>query len=127
MLAEIIWFPLEASTTARSVDHLLYFLVAICAALGLLVAVLISYFPIRYRRRPGTPTPGPMHGNTPLELFWTVTPLGIFMVMFVWGATIYFGAYRAPDNATVLYVVGKQSPWMWKIQHPEGQREINEL
>ncbi len=38
---------------------------------------------------------------------------------------IYFGAYRAPDDATVLYVVGRQ--WMWKVQHPEGQREINEL
>ena len=49
----------------------------------------------------------------------------IFMVIFVWGATIYFGAYRAPDDATVIYVVGKQ--WMWKFQHPEGQREINEL
>jgi cytochrome c oxidase subunit 2 len=66
-----------------------------------------------------------VEASTPLELFWTVTPLGIFMVFFVWGATIYFGAYRAPDDATPIYVVGRQ--WMWKLQHPEGQREINEL
>jgi cytochrome c oxidase subunit II len=125
MLAEIIWFPHEASTTARSVDLFLYVLVAVCGSVGLLVAVLMIYFAIRYRRRPGSPRPPYIHGSTPLELFWSLTPLGIFMILFVWGSTIYFGAYRAPDDATVVYVVGKQ--WMWKFQHPEGQREINEL
>jgi cytochrome c oxidase subunit 2 len=125
MFAQIVWFPEEASTTARQVDWLLYFLVAVCGAVGLGVAVSLIGFAIRYRRRPGGGVPGPMHGNAALELFWSGTPLAIFMVMFVWGATVYFGAYRAPDDATVIYVVGKQ--WMWKFQHPEGQREINEL
>jgi cytochrome c oxidase subunit 2 len=125
MLAQIIWFPRQASTTAHYVDHLLYFLVAICGAVGLLVAALIIYFSIRYRRRPGTPRPAEMRGNLPLELFWSITPMFIFVGIFVWGATIYFGAYRAPDDSAVVYVVGKQ--WMWKVQHPEGQREINEL
>jgi cytochrome c oxidase subunit 2 len=121
----MIWFPEQASTTARQVDLLLIFLFSITAAIALLVAVLIIYFSIRYRRRPGTPTPGPMKGHAGLELFWTLTPLGIFMVMFVWGVTVYFGAFRAPDDATVIYGIGKQ--WMWKFQHPEGQREINTL
>jgi cytochrome c oxidase subunit 2 len=125
MLGQIVWFPHQASTTARSVDWFLCFLVAVCGAMGLLVAVLIIYFGIRYRRRPGDPRPPHIPGSKPLELFWTLTPLGFFMVMFVWGATIYFGAFRAPDDATVIYAVGKQ--WMWKLQHPEGQREINEL
>jgi cytochrome c oxidase subunit 2 len=125
MFAEIIWFPEEASTTARHVDLLLYFLVGTTGAVALLIAVLLIGFAIVYRRRPGSPRPPNVPGNRRLELFWTVTPLGIFMVMFVWGATVYFGAYRAPDNATVIYGIAKQ--WMWKFQHPEGQREINEL
>jgi cytochrome c oxidase subunit 2 len=125
MFAEVIWFPEQASTTAQHVDYLLYFLCAVTGSVGLLVAGLLIYFSIRYRRRPGAPPPPPMHGSTPLELFWTLTPLGFFMVFFVWGATIYFGAYRAPDDATVIYGIGKQ--WMWKFQHPEGQREINAL
>jgi cytochrome c oxidase subunit 2 len=71
----------------------------------------------------GPPPPtAAAHG---LEWFWTLTPLGVFMVMFVWGGTIYFGAFRPPDDATPIYVVAKQ--WMWKLQHPEGQREINAL
>jgi cytochrome c oxidase subunit 2 len=128
MFAEsnIIWFPRDASTSAQQVDHFFYFLVAVCGSVGLLVAFLLFFFSIRYRRRPGDTTPPPQtRTNVRLELFWTLTPLGIFMVFFVWGATIYFSAYRAPDDATVIYGQGKQ--WMWKFQHPEGQREINEL
>jgi cytochrome c oxidase subunit 2 len=125
MFAEIVWFPHQASTTAREVDRLLLFLVAVCGAVGLLVAVLLIGFAVRFRRRPGTPPPGPMRGNRPLEWFWTLTPIGIFAIIFVWGAMLYFDAYRAPDDAAVVYVVAKQ--WMWKFQHPEGQREINQL
>ena len=54
-----------------------------------------------------------------------VVPFIFFMGFFVWGAKLYFEIQRPPDNAISMYVVGKQ--WMWKIQHPEGQREINEL
>jgi cytochrome c oxidase subunit 2 len=125
MLSEITFFPDQASTTAHRVDGLLLFLLAVCGAVGLLVAVLVITFAIRYRRRPGTPTPAQMRGSRPLEVFWSTTPLLIFMVMFVWGAVVYFDAYRPPNDATVVYGVGKQ--WMWKFQHAEGQREINEL
>jgi cytochrome c oxidase subunit 2 len=125
MLAQIVWFPHTASTTARHVDLFLFFLVSVCGAVGLLVATLLIYFAVRYRRQPNSGPPPLTRNSGGLELFWSVTPLAIFMVMFVWGATIYFDAYRAPDDATVIYGIGKQ--WMWKFQHPEGQREINEL
>jgi cytochrome c oxidase subunit 2 len=121
----IIFFPQQASETARHVDELLYFLVSVTGAVGLLIAFLLVFFSIRYRRRPGQGPPPPTGTHYGLELFWTLTPLLVFMVMFVWGATIYFGAFRPPDDATVIYGQGKQ--WMWKFQHPEGQREINEL
>ena len=46
------------------------------------------------------------------------------MVMFVWGADLFFRLARPPVNSMEVFVVGKQ--WMWKVQHPEGVREINE-
>jgi cytochrome c oxidase subunit 2 len=125
MFAQIIWFPHQASTTATAVDHFLIFLVVVTGSVGLLVAALLIGFAIRYRSRPGDRPPPKVPGSMPLELFWTLSPVGVFVIMFVWGAVIYFDAFRAPDNATVIYGVGKQ--WMWKFQHPEGQREINEL
>ena len=51
--AKSAWFPPEGSTTAAHVDLLLYFLVAMTASVGLLVAFLLFYFCIKYRRRPG--------------------------------------------------------------------------
>lgn len=125
MFADIIWFPKDGSSGAREVDGLLIFLTIVTGGVGLLVATLLIGFAIRFRRRPGSPTPPPVPGNMRLELFWTITPLFFFIVMFVWGAEVYFRAYRAPDDAMLVYGVGKQ--WMWKFQHPEGQREINEL
>jgi cytochrome c oxidase subunit II len=126
MFAEIALWPAQASTTSYYVDWLFYFLTTVTGGVGLLVAVLLIGFAVKYRRRPGQIGPPPAtESSRALELFWTLTPLAIFMVMFTWGATIYFGAYRPPDDATTIYMVGKQ--WMWKIQHPEGQREINEI
>jgi cytochrome c oxidase subunit 2 len=47
------------------------------------------------------------------------------MVIFFWGAVVYFKGRTPPGDSTEVYVVAKQ--WMWKLEHAEGQREINEL
>ena len=66
-----------------------------------------------------------IEGSTLLEATWTIIPLGLFLIMFVWGALLYFRIYTPPANAMNIYVVGKQ--WMWKAEHPGGQHEINAL
>jgi cytochrome c oxidase subunit II len=126
MMAEMALWPEAASTTAGKVDLLLFVLTAVCGSTAVLVAGLLIYFGIRYRRRPGdTRTPPETHSSHALEWFWTLTPLLIFLGFFFLGANVYFDAFRAPDDAAPVYVIGKQ--WMWKFQHPEGQREINLL
>jgi cytochrome c oxidase subunit 2 len=90
-----------------------------------LIFLSIFYFAIRYRRRSDRELPQVQHGGMALEVLWSVIPFGITMVMFGWGASVYFKGSRPPDDAMPLYAVGKQ--WMWKIEHMEGQREINEL
>jgi cytochrome c oxidase subunit 2 len=124
--ADVSLWTGAASTTAQQVDMLFFFMLTVCGAVGSLVAVLLIYFCIRYRRRPGeVGNPPPTHQSRLLEWFWTLSPLGVFAIAFVWGSQIYFSAYNAPDDATPVYVVAKQ--WMWKFQHPEGQREISTL
>jgi len=120
-----ILFPEQASTLAPSVDMLYLFLIGVSLFFGLLIAGLLIVFAIRYRRRAGDPIPEPIHGSTALELTWTIIPFGIAMVIFFWGAVLFFEMARPPDNAHEVFVVGKQ--WMWKLQHLEGRREINEL
>jgi cytochrome c oxidase subunit 2 len=125
MFAQVPLFPDQASTSAQRVDALYFFLLGISGFFSLLIAGSIIYFAIKYRRRAaGHQTPR-ITGSLRLETFWTVVPFCIAMVTFVWGASVYFHLARSPDNALEIYVVGKQ--WMWKVQHPGGQREINEL
>jgi len=118
-------FPESASTMATRVDTLYFFLVALTAFFSLLIAGLIVYYAVKYKRRQPDSVGAAIHGGLVLELTWTIVPLLITMVIFVWGASVFFAMARPPDETTNIYVVGKQ--WMWKFQHLDGQREINEL
>ena len=76
-------------------------------------------------RKEKNPQATHIEGSTLLEATWTIIPLALFMVCFVWGALLYFRIYNPPTNAMNIYIVGKQ--WMWKAEHPGGQHEINAL
>jgi cytochrome c oxidase subunit 2 len=117
--------PEQASTVAGSVDALFYFLVALTVFFTVLIAGLILYFGVKYRRRRADEIPPPTVGSLRLEIFWSAVPLVIALGIFFWSARVYIGMIRPPDDAIEVYVVGKQ--WMWKLQHPDGQREVNEL
>ena len=125
MLSYLPFFPPQGSTHAASVDALYLFFVAVTAFFSVLIAMLVVVFAVRFRRRSADEVGAPIHGSLVLELTWTFIPLVIAMVMFVWGASLYFQITTPPSNAMEIYVVGKR--WMWKAQHVSGQREINEL
>jgi cytochrome c oxidase subunit 2 len=118
-------FPESASTVSPHVDLLYFVLVGIAVFFSALIFTLVVVFAIKYRRRSEDEQPKPMFGDMRLELLWTAIPLGIVLFLFAWGAHVYFRIVRAPDNAMAVNVVAKQ--WMWKFQHPTGQREINDL
>jgi cytochrome c oxidase subunit 2 len=111
---------------ARQIDLLFFTTLGVTIFFSSLIAILIFYFMIRYRRTSPSQVGQEPKGNTMLlEAAWIIVPLTIALVIFTWGARIYFAAARPPPDARQFYVVGKQ--WMWKIEHPNGKREINEL
>lgn len=118
-------FPEAASSIASDVDLLYFFILAVSSFFAILVSAAVVYFAIKYRRRHADEVGHDIHGSIALELIWTVIPFVLAMVMFFWGADLYFRLARPPADAMEVFVVGKQ--WMWKVQHPEGVREINEL
>ncbi len=118
-------FPDQASTFAKDVDALYFFILATCALFATGVSIAVIYFGIRYHKRHDAEIGARIEGNLPLELLWSVIPTIIAMVMFGWGASVFYHLRRPPAEAMHIYAVGKQ--WMWKFQHMEGQREINEL
>ena len=125
MFTNFPFFPEQASVQAAQVDAIYFFMVAVTAFFSLLIASLIVLFAIKYRRRHKDEIGADIHGSLALELLWTVIPFFITMVMFAWGAKVFFDIYRPPAGAMEVYIVGKQ--WMWKAQHLDGMREINEL
>ncbi len=118
-------FPESASSIAERVDGLYFFLLALSAFFSLLIAGLIVYYAVKFHRRSPDAIGAPIHGGFALELTWTIIPFLITMVIFGWSAKVFFAMTHPPDDTLNIYAVGKQ--WMWKFQHLDGQREINEL
>jgi cytochrome c oxidase subunit 2 len=124
MFSNFPLWPERASSVAGNVDALFIFLLIVSGLMTLLIFVCIVFFAARFRYRPGVPAEQ-IEGSTPLELTWSIIPMFVFMAIFFWGAVVYFKERTPPRDATEVYVVAKQ--WMWKLEHAEGQREINEL
>src|SRR3954451_6949636 len=120
-----ILFPPQGAHTASRVDQFAAFMLVVTAFFTILIATLIIYFAIRYRRTPANRIPTQIPGSLTLEITWTVIPFLLTMVMFIGGTRVFVAAYYTPPGAMEVFVVGKQ--WMWKVQHPEGRREINAL
>jgi len=117
--------PERASSVAGEVDALFLFILVVTGLFAVGIWVAMLYFAIRYRRRSDTDRPAEIQGSLVLELTWTIIPFLLMSAMFVWGSKVFFHLNRPPDDAMTVSVVGKR--WMWKLQHPTGQREINEL
>jgi cytochrome c oxidase subunit 2 len=118
-------FPEQASTMAPKVDLLYFYLTGVTVFFSVIIAACVVAFAVIYRRKSEDDRPPEVHPSKLLEASWIIIPFILTMVMFAWGAVIFVNYSRPPANAMEINVVGKQ--WMWKVQHPDGQREINEL
>jgi cytochrome c oxidase subunit 2 len=125
MLSGISLLPTQASPYASEVDNLYFFIVAVTAFFAILVVVLVLYFAIKYRDDTGLKVGAPITGSIPLEIGWSLVPFIVAMAIFVWATAVYFHAVRPPDQTMEIYSTGKR--WMWRFQHVDGQREINQL
>ena len=118
-------FPEAASSFAAEVDALYLFIFAVSAFFTVAISMAVVFFGVRYRRTHAEEIGAHIEGSLPLELVWSIIPTMISMVMFAWGAKLFYEIRVPPAETLQIYAVGKQ--WMWKFQHAGGQREINEL
>ena len=121
----IPFLPENASNFASEFDALFFTLVSLSAFFVVLIAGLEVYFAIKYRRRSPGEIPPKTATSYALETAWIAVPFLICMVIFIWGASLYYRIYSAPKETMEVYVTAKQ--WMWRFQHTGGQREINQL
>jgi cytochrome c oxidase subunit 2 len=119
------FWPRDAAVTASRIDTLVIAELAIVALILCFVFGLMIVFGLRYRRGSSADRTHLVRKTWHWEIGWTAGSLAGFLALFVWGANLYVWLYQPPRGDLEIYVVGKQ--WMWKLQHPGGQREINEL
>jgi len=119
------WLLPQAATIARPIDTLFFTMVGLCALVALAVMGAIVFYGIRYRRGSGADRSGAHSQSLPVELTWILVPFAIFVAVFLWSLALFARARTPPPDAQTVYVIAKQ--WMWKIEHPGGQREINAL
>lgn len=117
--------PVAASTMAIRVDRVFFYLFLTTGAVAIGVTLTLIVFAIRYRRGAKVNRANPPAGDRALEVAWIAVPLLIFLTMFVWAAYEYVENFRTPADAMPVFVVAKQ--WMWKPEHANGHREIDEL
>ena len=122
--------PPEASTIAPRVDLLLYAVTIVTGGVAIAIFVTMIVFGIRYRagskvKRAENVPEAQARARRRVETAWTLIPFALFLASFAWAARLYMVRADAPANSIELFVVAKQ--WMWKLQHPGGQREIDEM
>lgn len=115
--------PEQASTFAAEVDRMYIVLTVLSLIFAVPIAGLIVYFGVKYRRGAKVDRTGALHESMPLEISWITLLVVLSLVVYVWGSQLYVRMYAMPADALEIYVLGKQ--WMWQVQYPTGQREIN--
>lgn len=115
----------QATALARETDWLIAgLLLASLAVLALVLGLMLTYV-VRYREKSGLNRGEVAQKTWRIETAWTAATLVAFFGLFVWGANLFVRIYQTHDNPLTINVIGKQ--WMWKVQHPGGQKEINAL
>lgn len=121
----IPFWPRTAAVSGAIINNL--FIAELCLSTLIVLSVigLMANFIIRYRHGSGASRANLVRATWHYEIAWTSATLIAFLALFIVGAVYYIEIYQSPRADIEVFAVGKQ--WMWKIQHPGGQREINEL
>lgn len=115
-------------TEAKRIDHLAVPVFIIAGVVGLLVGAAVIVIIIKFRQRPGDDdrVPAQIHGNTKLEIGWTIAPAVLLAIIAVPTVATVFKLADKPRDAMEVQVVGQQ--WWWEFDYPgEGVITANEL
>ena len=115
----------QASAIAGEVDWLIASLLAVSLLVLALVLGLMLAYVVRYRHDSPEDRGKVAQKTWRIEVGWTTATLLAFFGLFIWGANLFVRVYQPHANPLTISVIGKQ--WMWKVEYPGGQREINEL
>jgi cytochrome c oxidase subunit 2 len=112
----IHWFPPAASAQAHRTDTLYHVLVIACVPIFVLVTGVILYCVWQFRRKPGEELKDgpPIHGNTRLEVLWTVLPAALLMSMIGYSFVVLHNNEKKPAKEIQVEVTAQQFAWTFE-------------
>jgi cytochrome c oxidase subunit 2 len=113
------------SPQAHAISSLFTQTLGICAAIGLLVAVLVGVCVVRFRAGVRKGEPLQTHGNTRLEIGWTLGPLAVVILLFILTSGAMAESDPPANREPDLVVIGHQ--WWWEARYPSGVVTANEI
>jgi cytochrome c oxidase subunit 2 len=125
LLRRLLFLPEQASTFARDLDQLHFFVIITTFIMSTAVGLTAIFFFIRYRRRSETQTTPHIEPTPAMELGFIVVPLFFFLLWFVIGYREFIRQQTPPSDAMDVYVMAKK--WMWKFAYPDGPNAISVL
>ena len=115
------WLPVDVSTFGREIDSLFYLIYYITGATFILVTFLMILFLVMYRQKEGRRATY-SHGNTTLEIVWTIIPAAILVVLSFMSVSTWAKVKRfAPDSDFEIQVTAKQFNWEVVYPGPDGK------
>ena len=125
LLRRLLFLPDQASTFARDVDQLHFFVILTTFAVSTAVGLTAIFFFILYRRRSETQTTPHIEPPVWMEALFVTVPLFFFLLWFFLGYKEFVRQQTPPSDAMDVYVMAKK--WMWKFAWPDGPNAINVL
>jgi cytochrome c oxidase subunit 2 len=115
-----------ASTNASTISNLFYFIFWVAVVVFVIVEAMLLYSVIRFRRKSDNELPTQVHGNTKLEIAWTLAPAVVLAVVFVLTYQTLTAMADVPRDALQVKVTGHQ--WWWEVEYPSlGVLTANEI
>lgn len=120
------WVPLVASEQGERIEGLLWFVIWASIAIFTLVATVLIYSAFAFRAKPGDESDGPpVHGNTTLEIVWTIVPTLLLAVMAVWAYLVLADNEALAKDRMVVEVTAQQ--FAWEYRYPDGSVGTGDL
>ena len=122
----IDWIPLQASEQAERVDPLMWFVVIASGVIFTIVMTFLLYSIFRFKAPEGDEEDGPpIHGNTKLEIAWTLVPTVLLAVMAVWAYLVLTENEALAEDRMIVNVTAEQ--FAWTFTYPDLGVESGDL
>src|SRR3954468_7221558 len=121
-MTQIDWFGEAASTQRDKIDTLLDVMIVLSSYVFAIVLVMLGFCVWKYRAKPGDESDGePIHGNTKLEIAWTVIPTVIVLFGAIYSWVVLSDIESEASDALHIDVTAQQFEWTFNYPQPNGK------